>query len=65
MKDNLFYLLREYCLSKGLNCKDCLIFHTEDEDNGFRCRSEDIDDWSNDEIERYTKILLEWGKNNL
>ena len=63
MKENLFYLLREYCLSKNINCDGCLIRHRDDED-GFRCRTEDIDDWSDEEIEKYTKLLLDWGKEN-
>ena len=62
MKKNLFYLLREYCLSKQ-KCNGCLIGHNDDE-NGFRCRTEDIDDWSDEEIKKYTKLLLKWGEKN-
>ena len=64
IKENLFYLLREYCISVE-SCSKCFITHTDDEDNGFRCRAEDIDDWSDEEIEKYTKLLRDWGKAKL
>ena len=59
MKNNLFYLLREYCLSHE-NCTTCKIEH---DDEGY-CRMEDIDDWSNKEIKKYTKLLIDWGNKN-
>ena len=62
MKDNLFYLLREYCKNRS-NCIGCPFGREEDDFRDFMCRTEYIDEWSDEEIEEYTKFLI-GGKND-
>ena len=56
IKGNLFWKLREYCLSHR-SCEDCIFC-----DDDGNCGTEDIDKWSDIEIREFSRFLAGWEK---
>ena len=57
MKQNLFYILQEYCESQSM-CNGC-IFEKNLTNNC--CLADHILFWSTEETEKYSKFLIDWA----